>query len=276
MKKILVIGYGNMGSAFAKRWVDTGKYSVTAVSPSVKPSYAGISFLASIDQILDESYDVVLFSIKPQILQSVATSIKLKGVIEKSKILLSILAGTSMESLEAIYPNSAIVKMMPNLPIEIGKGVSSVLLNKKAGLLEYEVNNLLSCFGAIVELKSEKEFTSFSAIFGSGCGYFFYILWRYIKIAEECGLGNLGVSLKDLVLKSLDGVISYAMINNNLSMNEMVAKVESKGGMTKAGLDIMRGEKGGDFSSIEDMLREVVNSSINRSIELGNESKKLE
>src|SRR3546814_1506139 len=65
--------------------------------------------------------EALMLGVKPQKLDEVAAAIapRIKGV----PLLLSILAGVEVAALAKRYEAKAIVRVMPNLPVGLGKGV---------------------------------------------------------------------------------------------------------------------------------------------------------
>ena len=44
----------------------------------------------------------------------------------KDQVIISILAGTKVESIEPVFPNTKIVRAMPNIPLQFGEGITGL------------------------------------------------------------------------------------------------------------------------------------------------------
>ena len=66
--------------------------------------------------------DVVVLSIKPQMLNHVMHS--LKGQVRPDALVLSVIAGARVSGMEHGLAHNAIVRAMPNTPAQIGQGMT--------------------------------------------------------------------------------------------------------------------------------------------------------
>ena len=71
---------------------------------------------------LSENFDLILLAIKPQISGDVLTNLRVH--LHPHQLLLSILAGTSMESLQQLSGHTKVVRIMPNTPAQLAQGMS--------------------------------------------------------------------------------------------------------------------------------------------------------
>src|SRR5690606_18859035 len=66
--------------------------------------------------------DLVLLTIKPQVLGSVAD--QLRGQLTPDQVVISILAGAPMRTLRDGLGHDALVRVMPNTPAQVGEGMA--------------------------------------------------------------------------------------------------------------------------------------------------------
>ncbi len=140
MKKIGFIGRGNMGGALIKgvcKSVDPQQvviFDIDAVKAVRLAEKTGCFVYNSAKEIAKECEYIVL-AVKPQILHNVQSDII--DVVDTDKIIVSIAAGITLESLAEKYIEKGIelpvIRMMPNTPSEIGEGINI-----------YAVNNFMS------------------------------------------------------------------------------------------------------------------------------------
>jgi len=108
---------------------------------------------------LAERADVVVIAVKPAKLGDVA------GELGAAKVVISLLGATSLETVSAAFPDAAVVRVMPNVGVEIRKGVLCV-----AGGPDSYVRGLLDGLGHVVELP-DSQFDAATAVMGCAPAY---------------------------------------------------------------------------------------------------------
>ena len=154
------------------------------------------------------------------------------------------LAGIKINRLEAIVgKEESIVRIMPNLPAEILKGVTAF---KENGRVEAEQSEnlaiLLEAFGETVKFVEENKFDAVTAISGSGPAYIFLIA----ELMTEVGI-NLGLTYDEafkLVKHTIDGAGSL-IVNSSLRPQKLRENVTSPGGTTHEALAVMMNKDNG-------------------------------
>ena len=119
-----LIGCGNMGGAMLRRWIAAGPdpASVTVITRSGKGAPEGVRSLTALPD--EDAPATLMLALKPQQIDAAqALLAPMKGA---PKLLLSILAGVDHAALAGRFEADAIVRAMPNLPVAIGKGVTSL------------------------------------------------------------------------------------------------------------------------------------------------------
>jgi pyrroline-5-carboxylate reductase len=116
-----IVGCGNMGSALARGM------GVPAICSDVDAALAqrlaadtGGEAVATNAEVAERA-DLVLLCHKPHQLEEVAE--QLGG---RAKAVASILGGVGLAALEAAYPSTPVIRLMPNTPVEIRRGVICV------------------------------------------------------------------------------------------------------------------------------------------------------
>ncbi len=108
---------------------------------------------------LAERADVVVLAVKPAKLGDAAA--ELGG----AKVVVSLLGATSLETLREAFPGADVVRVMPNVGVEVRKGVLCV-----AGDLDSAVRTLLEGLGHVVELP-DSQFDAATAVMGCSPAY---------------------------------------------------------------------------------------------------------
>jgi pyrroline-5-carboxylate reductase len=238
--KITLIGCGNMGLIYARAFL---KYSI--VKPEelllVEKSEARVIELKKLgfgevvtpddDRILDS--ELILLAVKPQDFKQLSES--LAGRLTDKNVILSIMAGTSINFIEQRLQHKAIVRAMPNSPASLGMGVTAIFAHPEVSALQLrKAENVLSTTGRTVYVDVESQMDSVTALSGSGPAYFFYIVKHMIEAGKEMGMDE-GVSSM-LVKQTMLG--AFHLINQaDKSLDELIKAVASKGGTTEAALN---------------------------------------
>src|SRR5690242_13066249 len=116
--RIGLIGAGNMASALARGWGEP--VLVHDVDPARAEALATVvgGEVAGSNAAVAESADAVVLCHKPAQLAQVSEEIG-----GRAKVVVSILGGTRLETVESEYPDTPVYRFMPNIPAEVGRGV---------------------------------------------------------------------------------------------------------------------------------------------------------
>ena len=267
MIKIGIIGYGNMGQAIGERI--KREYEVFAFDKIKSICSEKITVVNNSLELVSQS-EVIILAVKPQDFDILLKEIKL---LVKDKLIISIAAGITTEYIRGqLGEKTRIIRVMPNLPAQVGQGVSVLFKDKFA--TEKDLNlawQLLSYVGLALPIDDENIINAVTAVSGSGPAFF----CQYIKdkvgadkkrneFTELLSAAGTSIDLDrqfaiTLAEKTIDGTIAV-LIEKNLSCEELVKMVASKGGTTQAGLDVL--QSGGS-------VKDAVKAAKERADELG-------
>jgi pyrroline-5-carboxylate reductase len=171
---------------------------------------------------LVERADVIVLAVKPARLEAAAAELSAAGVI------VSLLGATPLSRLEAAFPGADVVRVMPNVGVEVRKGVLCVTGSAHAG-----VRTLLQELGHVVELP-DAQFDAATAVMGCAPAY---IALAVEAIADAGAADGLDASLaRELVVETTAGTAE--LLRSNLPA-EVRKAVASPGGSTEAGLEAL-------------------------------------
>lgn len=254
--KIGIVGVGNMGYAFAEALKSIDIFSFENLilferNPrqidKINKSHLGIQYNAVNEKVAD--CDVVLVGVKPQ--GFAETAQKMAPYMNENQIVISIMAGVSVEVMQAALPTKKIVRAMPNTPCQLGKGVTGYFMSDsisdERGRL---VEMILNSTGTSVKVENEDLVDTVTAISGSGPAYFFYFLKHIVDAGVELGIDEK--SAKELALKTMDGAF-HLIESSDKTFDELIKSVKSKGGTTEAALNTLH--NGGVGATIESALK---------------------
>lgn len=240
MLNLLFIGCGKMGSILVKNLLAKGFEPSQIKAIDLTPNESlPIEYFRDAS-LLPSNYqaDVVFIAIKPQDSEAILSNFALQNKTSSKTIFVSILAGKKIAFFTKIFgKNAKIIRSMPNLPILVEEGVFAYLANKK--LKESEEENMVqifSNFGEVFAIKNEKLFDEFTAIFGSGPAYIFYLQEIFLKFSESFIEDKKQAEL--LVKKLFMGSALLAK-NSEESFSQLKQAVTSKGGTTIAALEVL-------------------------------------
>jgi len=247
MNKILLVGCGHMGSALLKAWSSKTDSSFVIIDPVQHQkinrnfNYKVKAFTALEEVKNITFFDIIIFAIKPQIVEQVLKNFnKLK--FKKKTVFVSIVAGKKINFYNKFLPtNNQFIRVMPNMPVMINQGMSCLIANKNVSLInKNKVGSLFSKIGKILWLKNELEINKVTAISGSGPGYIFLFIDAFEKAALQLGLGEK--ITKQLVHQTLLGSI-HLLFADKITAAELANNIAIKGGTTEAALNQFKNKK---------------------------------
>ena len=245
--KISFIGVGNMASAIlmgiTSRSEDPTLWSDVILYNRHKEKIEKYSsFGATIVDSLEDAVtlaDCVILCVKPQSFSEILPELsKIKNV--EAKLFVSIAAGINTDSISSAANNASVVRVMPNTPMLIGKGVSAVCKNELVSDTDYEfVCKIFSSAGSVIRI-TEDEMDRIISVTGSSPAYVFMMIKAMYLGACEQGLlcdeaTGKGISEKELINCICDTVIGAAMLmkSGEKTPDEQIKTVCSKGGTTE-------------------------------------------
>ena len=264
-KKIAFVGGGNMAEAVLaglvrNQTVSPGDILVTEKNPERRAFLEKKYNIATTDDNTQapRQSKTILLAVKPYILADIKDEIK--SHLSEDHVVISILAGISCEKLgDALGYVQRIVRVMPNLPAQVGMGVSAISFPQSFPSQDRDwVRSILESTGRVVEVEEPLQ-DAVTAVSGSGPGYLFYLVDLFIQAAVQQGLSESVA--KSLVVETMAGAAEVLRISDD-SPAELVKKVATPGGTTEAGLSAL---KESDLSGIMQLM---VNRAAARSKEL--------
>lgn len=266
--KILVIGAGNMGLTYAEgmsksRLLKKKNIMVLDSSEEKLEELNNIAHFDAFEELKDcvPQADIIFIAVKPYHAEGVFKAIK--SLVREEQIIVSIMAGVSIDSIKEITGLQKIIRAMPNLPAQIGKGLTSFVISKEVSNIEkLTVQSLLDTTGKSIQVSSEKLIDASTGISGSGPAYVFYFMQSMMEAAMQMGFSKKDATV--LVSQTFTGAIEL-FNQSNLSPNSWMEKVASKGGTTRAALDSM------EDNNVNQLIKDAAFAAFSRAVELGEE-----
>lgn len=238
--KIGIIGGGNMGGAVI---VGIAKHYNVFVceqnqkrSQQLKQKYQVKT--GSLEAVV-EIAQVVILAVKPQNFEKLLKQIR--PFITKDTLVISIAAGITCRYIEKRLGSKIhVIRTMPNLPAQVGKGVTGICSGTTAVSKDLALTRqIFSCIGKTI-IVDEKRMDAITAVSGSGPAYVFLFIECFNKAAVSLGLDKDLVN--GLVLQTIKGSVDL-LENQSKEAGVLRAQVTSKGGTTQAAIDVFTKHK---------------------------------
>ena len=256
-KCIGFIGVGVMGSSLIKSLLESSINSeqlCISDKSSEKAAEISSSYQVKVKSITEigQDCDVIFLAVKPQDLDTVLS--ELSHSLKKETLLISIAAGKTTKFIESKLANTnPVVRVMPNTPAQIGKGVSAISPGASATNDHLSLTkDLLSASGLVVEVAEENQ-DAVTALSGSGPAYFFNFIEAMIKAGVNLGLTEeiatqlaIGTITGSAAMLQESGIDAATLRKNVTSPNGTTAaalKVFSDSNLEKIVADAMAAAK---------------------------------
>jgi pyrroline-5-carboxylate reductase len=269
--KVAFVGGGNMTTAIVSGLLEGGfpASDLAIAEPSaeqrdkLKRVLPGVTIAADNDEVLAAASSVVL-SVKPQLLAMVCR--KLAAAVQQTKpLIISIAAGPRIADIDAwLGGKNAVVRVMPNQPALLQKGVSGIFANDATSSEQLDTAmQIMSAVGPVIQVANEADIDAVTAISGSGPAYFYLLIDMLVKTAVELGLDESAA--RKLAVETAVGAAALAQASPD-SMDDLIARVRSPGGTTAAALDSL------EQSRIRDIFSTALTAARDRATELADQA----
>lgn len=238
---LAVLGGGNMSGAIYRGAVEAGRLDpqrVVVAEPlaerraafgqAVESSREALARLEELERAAGTAGQVLL-AVKPQNLEDVGKEVA--GKIG-DRVVVSILAGTPSERVRAALGGACrVVRVMPNTPARIGRGMSAVAVGAAAVEADASLaTELFQSVGKVVRIE-EELMDAFTAVAGSGPAYVFLLAEAMADAAMSLGLPT---DAADLAVRETIAGAGLLMAQEGATPAELRRAVTSPGGTTEA------------------------------------------
>ncbi len=224
------VGSGNMAAAIARGWAgefermlfsDSGSGRAQALADELGGEVASNAEIAA-------QADLLLLAVKPAKLGEVAAQLSAAGNV------VSVLAATPLQRLTEALPNSTVLRVMPNVGVEVRKGVLCI-----AGEASAAVREKLDLLGYVAEI-DDADFDVATAIMGCSPAYLALAAEALVEAGAAAGFDPQ--LARQLVTETAVGTAELLRAHDPAALRRAVA---SPGGATEAGLEALDREGAG-------------------------------
>lgn len=241
--KVGFLGCGNLAQSLIKGLVEKKvipNHHIFASNRSsgklqkVKDLY-GIEIVSDNELLIDQC-DVIILAMKPQDLSAAIDPIS--SSFNDGQIVISLAAGIGLRALQKKLPQTRLVRLMPNTPTVINRGVLSYVMNEDQDSLETVIEDLFSQLGYCLKVSDEEQLEAVMVSSASGTGFIFELMTYWQDWIEERGFEP--EVARRIVVETFLGTAMLASQSKEQPIEELLNKVVSKKGVTAAGLESMR------------------------------------
>lgn len=265
-KRIALIGCGVMGEAIASAVLRAELVSPQQITggepnPERRRTFEARLGIATTDDNREAARgaDLVVLAVKPQSLEAVFRD--LAGQLAASQVVLSIIAGATVERLQRGLEHAQVVRSMPNTPAQIGYGATVWYPAPAVGEAGQRlVEAVLEAMGLAIRVETEDAIDMATALSGTGPAYVFLIMEALIDAGVHLGFPR--AVAEQLVEQTLLGSVLFAR-ESGRHPAELRNMVTTPGGTSAAALYEM--EKGG----VRTVIARAVWAAYRRAQELG-------
>lgn len=262
-----IIGAGAMGSAIGKGLINSKLKKPNEIVfldldhdklKALKEEYDFSTVYSLEDLIKNFSLAELIIAVKPKDINSLLEAIKSAHLSSATRII-SIAAAIKISVFEKYFPENPVLRVMPNTPCQISKGISVISANEKVSSKDLdEVKNFFKSLGLVL-IMDESKLDIVTAISGSGPAYFFLMIEALRDAGKLLGLDELEARL-------LAEHTAFGACNLILEAGEDASilreRVTSPNGTTASALALLQKE---NFSKI---IYKAIEAAKERSIEM--------
>jgi pyrroline-5-carboxylate reductase len=239
MKKIGVIGFGNMGGALASGLKETGEFDIlVAEKKPEKTTLAKQTFNLTVVQLpgLIQSSDIIIIAVKPQELGILFKDI---SSLTKDKKIISIAAGTKISFFKEHLGTEKIARFMPNLAASEGKSLVGVSFSEQVDEeFKQDCLRIAQAIGTPCELP-ESLMPAVTGLSGSGIAFVFAFIHAMALGGVSSGIAYPNSLM--IALKTIEGALAV-MEKTKEHPVELLSKVISPAGTTIRGVTALEKE----------------------------------
>ncbi|HVG38779.1 MAG TPA: pyrroline-5-carboxylate reductase [Pyrinomonadaceae bacterium] len=235
------------------------KYGINAVEDNRAAALHDRAAEGPDETLPERAGSIVVLAVKPQRLGGVLH--ELKGSLRQDQLVVSVVAGATMETLAAELLHPAVVRSMPNTPAQIGQGMTAWTATPEVtGAQLAQVRALFASLGREMHVEEERMIDMATALSATGPTYVFLVMEALVDAGVHMGFSRHVA--QELVQQTILGSVLFAQ-ESHKHPAELRNMVTSPGGTSAEAIYQM--EKG----SLRTVLSKAVWAAYQRAVSLG-------
>ncbi|CAM3805492.1 pyrroline-5-carboxylate reductase [Alkalicoccus chagannorensis] len=258
---LFIIGAGSMAQALIGAW-HQGSHHITVTNHSnderLQQMQERFDVSTSRSTSRAAEADVIILSCKPKDWEEAAG--RYISVVKPGTLVISVMAGVTIESMKHAVPQAHIVRAMPNTSAAVRASMTSLAFDKD--ITEDQQKQVLALFEEAGEtaVLEESLMDAATALTGTGPAYIYYLMESMEMAAANIGIPEeIG---RKLVAQTLIGA-SRRVQEEETTPKELYEQIMSPGGTTEAGFHVLQEEH------VQEALISCIARAHERSQELG-------
>lgn len=234
---VAILGGGSMGGAIARGLVRSGALDAESLwvcdtNPAALESLQrmGMHTTGVGTELVAANTDVVIVAVKPQVLPEVLAPL---SVALGDRLVVSIAAGVPIATLESLLPASHVVRVMPNLPIQVLSGATAIAPGTRVGPESVELVRALFAALGSAQVMREDQLDAEGAVVSCGPAYVALFVDALTRAGVRAGLP--AAACREMVEATMAGV-AQTLLQTGEHPRAYMERVTSPGGTTAAGL----------------------------------------
>lgn len=241
--KLLLVGCGHMGKALLSCFESNPMITdITVVDPTFT-STKHRHFKAVEDAT--DSYDVLILAVKPQVYSTLDIKVRVSHVI-------SVMAGIGYKQLIETFPDSVVVRLMPNMAVAYEKGLSilyGATLEKQSFF-----HMILHNTGLLKWVDDESELDVLTLFNACGPGLLLGITEQFVQVLKLYGFSeDVAAALMKQVFIGTGTILEH----DKRSLGDLINSVATKAGITEVCLHVLQPE-------IDPILKRTIKAGLER------------
>ena len=232
---ILLVGCGHLGQALLRRWLEENTdLHFTVIKPSPLPDDLAVAKRVTWHPTLPDNVAApraIIYAIRPQAMAELLPAYRALALPATN---ISVAAGWSTQKLAAYLGPGAIVRTMPNVPVQIGQGMTPMFANAACNAEDRRIaEDLFRAAGIFVWLDEEKHIDIATAVSGSGPAYLYLLTAAMAEVGTALGLPAATATL--LARTTMRGAANY-MVHTGQDAEALYKAMLLPGGTTEAAM----------------------------------------
>ena len=229
--KLGFIGAGSMATALARGLGEPAIVYDPDTERAAKLAAEISGTVAGSNADLAREADLVVLAHKPAQLDEVAAETG-----GEARVIASIVAAVPTERLENAYPDTPVYRFIPNIPVEVGRGVICYAPGELAEEgPEDEVMRLFGRCGVVIPLE-ERLLEPAMALMSCGPAFLALVVEALADAGARHGLDPRQATR--LVVETMAGTAAH-LDTNDLDASALRRRVATPGGLTEKGLGVL-------------------------------------
>ena len=217
-----------------------------------------LSIYAGDNKTIAAQCDRIFLGVKPQVMAEMLGDIK--DILNKKKpILISMAAGLSTQKIKEMSGDMPVIRIMPNTPVSVGKGVILYCSNGVENAVVNDFVNDMQQSGKLYYL-DENLIDAGCSVSGCGPAFMYTFASAVAKGGEQCGLSR--EQAIEFAAATMAGAAEMLLISNK-TPDTLTDAVCSKGGSTIEGVNTLKN------SEFENIVVNCIKAAYKRNKELG-------